>query len=156
MSCGGGPPSSACSPIIPLLASFTSEESDGRRCFTGTQNSARLSYPCSSSHRTGHLNLFSFCFFFFLLLSLSSFVWIVCVVQPQVTSGVVVVVVVACVVFRQLLHHSTFLHTISRNHAQLNWFRGLRSGTQESSGSLCHCVHPLTLAQNGTPQSIAR
>lgn len=64
MSCGGGPPSSACSPIIPLLASFTSEESDGKRCFTGTQNSARLSYPFGSVLQDRTLETVSLLLFF--------------------------------------------------------------------------------------------
>lgn len=126
MSCGGGPPSSACSPIIPLLASFTSEESDGKRCFTGTQNSARLSYPFGSFHRTGHLNLF----FFDSLLFSSTLRRIVYVVQPVRSQ-----LPVLSLLLLSAVHHTNNKNnknsevnkkgTISRNRAQLNWFKGL-------------------------------
>lgn len=127
MSCGGGPPSSACSPIIPLLASFTSEESDGKRCFTGTQNSARLSYPFGSFrfHRTGHLNLF----FFDSLLFSSTLRRIVYVVQPVRSQ---LPVLLLSLLLLSAHHNSNSKNrevnkkgTISRNRAQLNWFKGL-------------------------------
>lgn len=117
MSCGGGPPSSACSPIIPLLASFTSEESDGKRCFTGTQNSARLSYPVVSFHRTGYLLFFLRFLPPPILFSSSDSLRSARSQLPVLSSSSLLVV------FFSPKIEVNKKGTISRNRAQFNWFK---------------------------------